>query len=475
MNNFRRIFTFATFFVMALAFSIFSSQPVAAQTSAPGVWSSSINLQNVTDSPATVVVTFYDASGSMVTDYQPLTTLAAGEALSIFVPSLTTSPALPSGQYSAVVSSDVQILASVNTASTNSGSSPWTAFAYDGFDSSQAGASLYFPGNYNNYFNFFSELVIQNTDAATTANVKATFRDQSGSVIASDVSLGSITPNASLTVAMSSIGSLPSGSSGLFSAVVTSDEAVNLVGIANIWRTSPTNGTASYSGFTSGSSDLYPPALYNNYYDFRSALTIQNVSTSQNAVGTITYGNGETVNFNLSPGAAQEYYQPDNTNLPSGNSTGVFAASVNATSGSVVGLVSLSAASGGSFASYNVPSSASDSVNIPNLLSDYYSYFSAVTVQNAGATSTNITITYADGSPPRNFNNVAAGDTVNFIHLDNAGDTLPFRTSTSATVTSSNGNALVAVIQHNTSVNVAGYDSSKIPSDFLLAVTGVSQ
>ncbi|WP_420629797.1 hypothetical protein [Candidatus Leptofilum sp.] len=474
MRKIRRAFALSIFFLGALALFVFTSQPAAAQTNAPGVWSSAINLQNTTTSPATVVITFYDTSGNVVTTYTP-ETLAGGEALSIFVPSITTSPALPSGQYSVVVSSDVQILASVNTASTSSTSAPWTAFAYDGFDSSQAGTSLYFPGNYNNYFNFFSELVIQNTDPSTTANLKATFRDQSGSVIASDVSLGSVAPNAARTVAMSSVAGLPSGSSGIFGAVVTSDENVNLVGVANIWRTTPTAGTASYSGFTSGSTELYAPSLLNNYFGFNSAITIQNVHSTDNAIGTLTYSDGTIENFNLVPGAAIDYFQPNNPSLPSGNSNGLLAAEVQVTQGSVVGLVSQSVPSGtGSFASYNVPASAASSVNIPSVLSDYYGYFSAVTVQNTGSTSTNVTIDYANGDS-RTINNVAAGATVNFIHLDNASDVLPFRTATSATVSSSNGNPLVAVIQHNTSPNVAGYNSAKTPSDYLLAVTGVAE
>lgn len=474
MSKFRRTIAFGIFFVLALVFSIFSSQSAAAQTNAPGVWSSAINLQNVTTSTATVVITFYDANGNVVTTYTP-EALGGGEAVSIFVPALTTSPSLPSGQYSVVVSSDVQILASVNTASTSSTSAPWTAFAYDGFDSSQAGPDLYFPGNYNNYFNFFSELVIQNTDPSTTANLTATFRNQSGGVIASNVSLGSVAPNASRTIAMSSVAGLPSGSSGIFGAVVTSNEDVNLVGVANIWRTTPTAGTASYSGFTSGSTQLFAPSLLKNYFGFNSAITIQNVHASQNAVGTLTYSNGIVENFNLVPGAAKDYFQPNNPSLPSGNSGGLFAAKVVITSGSVVGLVSQSVPSGtGSFASYNVPASASSSVNIPSILSDYYGYFSAVTVQNTGSTSTNVTINYANGQS-RTFNGVAAGATVNIIHLDGASDVLPFRTATSASVESSNGNPLVAVIQHNTSPNVAGYNAAKVPSDYLLAVSGVSE
>lgn len=203
-------------------------------------------------------------------------------------------------------------------------------------------------------------------------------------------------------------------------------------------------------------------------------MTVQNVDPSVNAIGTITYSNGQTVNFNLVPGAAQEYYQPSNSNLPSGNSNGVFAAKVTTTQGSVVGLVSLSSATGGPFASYNVPTAAAATYNIPNVLSDYYGYFSAVTAQNTGTTACTMEIKYANGST-RQIGGVAGGATANFIHLNNAGDTLPFRTSTSAQVYCTNGNPVVAVIQHNTSPNVAGYNSAKNPSDYLLAVTGAAQ
>lgn len=457
--------------VIVLAFS-FSS--IAAQgqsgTAAPGAWGSSVNLQNTGTATATINIQFYDSSGTLAHTYTPAP-LAAGDALSIYVPGVVTG--LGAGQYSAVVSSDQPVVASVNSASTNSGSAPWTAFAYDGFSSSQAGTTLYFPGNYKNYYNFSSEIVIQNT-GATVATVTATFKKADGTVIASNVALGTIQPNASKTYPMSSFTQLPSGNAdGLFSAVISSDQPV--VGVANIWREQPTNGTASYSAFTGGSSTLYAPALYNNYYGFASALTIQNVGTGT-AAGTVTYSNGVTDTFSLAEGAAQEFYQPANSSLPSGNTNGVFAASVTTTSGSVVGLVSLSLPSGsnGDFASYNVPATASPSVNIPNINSDYYGYFSAVTVQNTGTQSTNVTITYADGSS-RVFNNVPAGGVVNIVHLNGAGDVLPNRTSTSATVTSSNGVNLVAVIQHNTTNGVSGYDPNKKPSDFLLAVTGVSQ
>jgi hypothetical protein len=472
MRKLRIALVLLTVLVLAVLASSVGAQG-QANTNAPGAWASSINLQNVGNSTASITIQFFDSSGNEIVDalYTP-EPLAPNGAVSIYVPALVTG--LNAGQYSAVVSSDQPVLASVNTASTGSTNPPWTSFAYDGFDSSQAGTVLFFPGNYKNYYGFFSEIVIQNA-GNQTATLKGTFKTASGAVIASNVAMGTLAPNASKTFPMTAFAQLPSGNTnGLFGATITSDESVPLVGVANIWRTAPTAGTASYSGFTQGGTTLYPPALYKNYYGFGSALTIQNVGTGV-ATGTITYSNGVVRNFSLQEAAAQEFFQPADAALPSGNTNGVFAAKVVASAGQVVGLVSLSIPAGtnGDFASYNVPAAAGPAVRIANINSDYYGFFSAVTVQNTAATSTNVTITYANGSS-RTFNNVAAGAAVNIIHLNSAGDILPNQTSTSATVTSSNNNPLVAVVQHNTAPGVNGYNPAKVPSDFLLAVTGVA-
>ncbi len=461
--------------LLALAAVLMSTTNSAfAQTSkTPASKSSSINLQNIGSEPADVVINFYDDAGNQVatswdTGNDPI---PAGGALSLYVPVAMAD--LQPGQYAAVVSSSTEVLASVNTSSSASNSAPWIGFAYDGFDSSEAGETLYFPGNYNNYFGFFSELVIQNAGAGD-ATVSASFTDANGNTVATKT-LGTIKPNAAKTYAMEDLG-LPSGNSaGLFGATITatSSDAVSLVGVANIWRLSPTAGTASYSGFTSGSSEVFAPALYKEYFGFGSALTIQNVSTTENAAGSIVYGNGHTVPFNLGPGAAAEFYQPGDAALPSGNSAGVFSAKATATSGSIVGLVSLSVPDGGagSFASYNAAPEAKAEVKIPNINSDYFGFFTAVTVQNTGISSADITITYPSGQF-RTFPGVGGGQTVNILHLNSSGDVLANSTSTSAKVTASNGNPLVAVIQHNTAPGVNGHDASKTPSDFLFAVTG---
>jgi len=469
----RRVVSIALAFAVAISLGGFSGTAAKAQgqagTSSPGVWQSSINIQNTSTTAATVSIDFYDANGTRVTTYNPTGPIAANGSLSIFVPSQVAG--LAAGQFSAVVNSDQPVKATVNTASTNSTAAPWTAMGYEGMGDTETGPSLYFPGLYKGYYNFNSEMVIQNADSAA-ATLTATFFNPAGTRIAGPIALGTLAPNASKTFTTQGLTQLPSGNqTGKFGAVITSSESRKLVGVANIWRTSPTNGSASYNGFTGGSSVLYAPALYNNYYGFASALTLQAIGGA--ASGTITYSNGRQTPFNLAAGAAQEFYQPANANLPSGNSAGVFSAKVTATTGKVVGLVSLSVPSGarGDFASYNVPGTPAAQVGIVNVMSNYFGYFSAVTVQNTGSTPTNITIRFANGKTDTALN-VPANGTKNFVYVGNNAVFGTTSTSTSAVVSSSNGNPLVAVVQHNTAAGVTGNNAAKLPSDFLIAQTG---
>lgn len=449
-------------------------------TAAPGVWSSAILVQNTGTGDADVTIDFYNSAGVLVKTYTP-TALGAGRSVTIFVPSDVSD--LTAGQYSAVVSSSQPVVASVQTSSVAQTATPWTAFAYEGVSAQNTGTRIFFPGNYRNYFGFNSELVLQNAGDADTT-LTAQFFNAAGTSLGT-VNLGTLARNTAKTFPMSdaAFAALPSGNAtGIFGAVVTSSGGVPVAGIANIWRTTPTNMTASYNAFTTGSTTLYAPSLSNNYFGFASALTIQNVDQSATANVTITYSNGRTETFQLTPNAARDFYQPANTNLPSGNVNGSFSAKVETTGGSIVGLVSYSAPpelnggrAVGSFASYNALPTATASVNLPNVLSNYFGYFTNVTVQNAGSETTNITLTY-EGGQTWTISNVPANGTANFIHLNNNGTSilnpLPTRSSVSGTLSSSNSQPLVAVIQHNTERSVAGFNAAKLPSDFLQVFTG---
>ena len=476
-----RIAAFSIALALVVCWAAIGGGSASAQgqsgTAAPGVWASAINLQNVGNNAATATITFYDSSGLQITQ-KTTTSVAKNGALSLYVPSQISG--LTPGQFSAVVSSVEPFQVSVNTGSTGNPTPPWTAFAYEGIGSSQAGTTLYYPGLYRSYFSFDSEMVIQNA-GDTTANLKADFYNAAGTKVAS-VSLGTLAKNAAKTYPMATL-AVPSGNTnGLFGAVVTSTQGnIPLVGIANIWRTSPTNGTASYNAAAAGSSALYAPSLLNNYFGFATALTVQNVHPSQNASVRITYSNGHTVDFTLKPFAAAAYYQPGDNQLPSGNTNGVFSAKITTQGGSIIGVVSQSIAFGpanGSFGSYNMPGTTTPAVNISSVLHGYFGYFTAVTVQNTGNATTDVVITYANGQS-RKFPGIAPNKTVNILHLDSSGDVLPNGTATSAVVKSVKPGTsqddtvtLVAVIQHGTAPGVNGNDPTHVPSDYLLAVTG---
>lgn len=477
-RTFKRVFALlATLALLAGTFALSGSKAAAQSnsTAVPGVWASAILIQNVGTASLTsgsYSIQFYNASGSQVKDFSPTDTIASGDSKEFFIPAAVSD--LASGQYSVVVSSSQPVKAVVNTSTSDGGAAPWSAFAYEGFGSGDIATKLYFPGFYKNYYSFYAELVIQNAGGSSAADVQATFYDgTTGQQVGNPISLGSLPANASKTFAanQSIFSSLPEGNqNGKYGVVVESTNGVSLAGVANIWR-GDTSGVASYSAFTAGSTTAYAAALYKNYYNFVSSLTIQNLDESNDAQGTITYSNGETENFDISSNASQEFYLPGNGDLPEGPS-GNFSAKVVATSGSIVVLVNIERkqSDNPAFGSYNAAGEAANSVNLPAIFSDYYNFFTGVTIQNAGTASTNITLRYADGRSST-FNNVPANGTKNILHLPgNSDNILAAGTQTGGTISADQ--PLVVIVQHNTDPNLSSYASSKTPNDFLFVTSG---
>jgi hypothetical protein len=454
-----------TFIVLLiLLLSIIGPMSVMAQTStnssqAPGSWVSSINIQNTGSGEAAVTLVFYDSTGAPKLTFQVLPVIPAGGSRSLYVPAEMSI--LANNQYSVVASSNQPLEVVVNSSSTF----PATAGSYAGVKSTETSNTLYFPGLYKGYYTFDSEIVLQNT-TSSPATVTINFYNQNtGAELTSAKIIKSIPANSSSVFPLASNSNLPTGSSGLFSAKVTSDQA--LAGVVNIWSPTKYGEYGSYNGFVSGSTSMiFTPALYKNYYNFVSSLTIQNLGSVAAEI-KLTYSNGTIETKTLQPLQAFQYYQPSNSNLPSGNSSGVFSAKIESLNGQpIVALVNVEDKIKGSLASYNGPSTATNSTNCPVVMKSFYQWFSAQTVQNVGSSSTNITITYSDGKT-KTFNNVPANGTVNIIELNSAGSVLNDLSSLSATITSS-GQPIVAVVQENSNDR---YNST--PGDYLLSYTCV--
>ena len=425
----------------------------ADSTQAPGTWVSSINIQNVGTGDATVQIEFYDASGALVLSFTVTPAIPAGGSRSLYMPNDVTG--LPDGQFSAVVSSAEPIHVVANQTSTG----PSTAGAYNGIQADEAATTLYFPGVYNNYYGFYSELVIQNT-TGDTANVTLSFYDDAGSLAASPTD--TIPGNATKIFALEDLGI----SEGRYAVEVVSTNAVGLVGICNNWTSAKYGEFSDYNAYSGGTTVAYAPSLVNNYYGFVSSLTVQNVHTADANI-LVTYSNGETETVTLVPRTAIEYYQPANPNLPSGNVDGIFSAKIESTNGKkIVVLVNQEDKTKGSLASYNAPSEASTSINCPVTMKAYYQWFSAVTVQNVGSVATDITITFATGHS-RTALGVPANGTHNFMQLASQGSPLPDGSSVSAVVTADQ--PIVAIVNEN-SLAYAG-----TPGDYLCAYTAIAQ
>ena len=450
---------------LAIILGLLIPVPVSAQgstgTQAPGTWSSSINLQNTGTSAANVVLNFYDSSGSLVLAFSVTPTIPAGGSRSLFVPTDVTG--LADGQFSVVVSSDQPMQAVANSSS----SSPATAGAYTGLQVNEVGTNLFFPGLYKSYFGFDSEVALQNTES-TDASVTLKFYKQATGGLVATVGPVIIPATSTRIFALQDLAGVPSGNTdGLLSAQVTSDKI--LAGIANLWSSAFDGEFGDYNGYVSGSTSVvYAPALYNEFFGFVSALTIQNVSSGGNADIKVTYSNGETETKTLLPFQAVEYFQPNNSALPSGNVDGVFSAKIESLNAApIVALVTVEEKTRGLLASYNGPSLASGTSICPVVLKSFFQWFSAQTVQNVGTAPTDITIEYATGES-KVFTNVPANGTVNIIELDATGSVLPDGSSVAAEITSS-GEPIVAVVQENSNERYAG-----TPGDYLLAYTCVS-
>jgi hypothetical protein len=197
-------------------------------------------------------------------------------------------------------------------------------------------------------------------------------------------------------------------------------------------------------------------------------LTVQNIDSSQSASIKITYSNGIVRTTTLGPNQSKEFYQPNDSNLPKGNSKGYFSAKVESTNGvPIVALVNVEDKGKGLLASYNASMGSSTSLNCPLIYKNYFNWFSAETVQNVGSSSTNITIHYSigNGAYDRTFTNIPPNGTINIIELKNAGSKLPDGSAVSATISSSS-QPIISVVQLN---NEIIYPSA--PGDYLEAYT----
>ena len=310
------------------------------------------------------------------------------------------------------------------------------------------------PVSYNSGFQ------VQNLSSSTAAIV-ITFYDQAGAVehTVSD----SIAPNDSKNYFP-----LPTGVSAGFngSVVISSDQAV--ASIANILGDGFEFG-ASYSSLEGGTAALNLPLIMkNNAGEYDTWFNVQNAGSADVDITVAYAGTTCTETFAaLKVGAAHTFKQADNSCLPSPY---VGAASVTASSGGSIVATVMETGNETLFA-YNGFTVGSTEPIMPLAQFNNVGYQTGIQIQNTGASSTNVTVSYtpAAGSPGTactETQTIAAGNSATFglfaFSLKPAAGTgnckFGERFIGSARVTTNSaGNDLVAIVNQT---NFANYGSS---------------
>lgn len=359
---------------LVLLLSLILAQTVSADTPAPGgPFSTAFRIQNLGSSTATCTYAFYNSSGTASYTSSP-TTIAPGDSMYVYTPSIGS---LASGSYSGVVSCDQPVGGVVNFSDPDSGAS------YGGV--ATPGTTWYAPGIYDNFYNFYSTIIVQNATASSVNITVDIFQAGSSTAVKTQTATG-VPAYASVSFEQEGLSELSNNVA--YSAKITGTG--NLAPVVDIYgRGSADNQLYSYNPFTSGSTTAYAPVIMNNYYGYNTSLTIQNISGTTTANVTVNYGTGQSWSGTIAANSAQQLYTPV-SGIPSGTLTGAKVTSDQP----VVVLVNESNAYNRA-ASYSGFSSGGAEVRAPIVMRRYYDYNTSITCQNVGSASTTMTLQYA--------------------------------------------------------------------------------
>jgi len=415
--------------IIVLALSLALTSAALADVPAPGgPFNSAFRVQNLETTAAKCSYVFYDSTGTA--RYTSGTAnVNPGDSLYVYVPDLTT---VDPGSYSAVVSCDRKVAAVANFSDADSGAS------HSGI--SDPGTTWYAPGIYDNYYNFYSDIVAQNAGANPVDITVEIFEPGNATPVYSNTQTG-VPGFASATFEQEGLAELANNQ--FYSAKITGTG--NIAPIVNIYgRAGFDNQLYSYNPFKSGSTTAYAPVIMNNFYGYFTALVIQNMGSATANV-TVSYTNGDTSNVNIAPGAASTLLTMNE--LPAGNI--LYGATIESTNAQPIVVLVNESNLYNRAASYSGFSAGSTEVRAPIVMKRYYAYNSSVTCQNVGTAATTMTINYASGaSGPTTSPNIPIGGTHLFYQLTDPNlSAAPPNYISSATITA--GQPIVCVVNQD--------------------------
>lgn len=249
---------------------------------------------------------------------------------------------------------------------------------------------------------------LKNLDTSSSAIVEVYYYNQDGSVnsiVGSDIPAGG------------SISVQPPAQGFNGSAVTCSDRVV-YPAIANVFANGVSGMGASYSAFLNGSSTSNLPLIMRNHFGFNTWFNVQNMGNSATTV-TITYSNGATEQATIQQGAAQSFFQKNNTALtdPLGD-VGFVGSAIVESDGESIGVTVLEQGST-TLLAYSGLGGQNSSTNpvMPLVNSHNFGFMTGIQIQNTSDTNTDVTVSYIaslEGTDCTETKTVPANDSVSF-------------------------------------------------------------
>jgi hypothetical protein len=409
-----------------------------------------IYVQNISSTPATVYVVYYDPDGRTDPAATQTTNILPGASASFDAAANVSLPSTFDG--SAVVQSSQPVTAVVNrinltgsttltdgelhTAQANASSGSFPAF------SSGSATQMTIPVAFGNYRSYRTTISIQNTGAAPASYTVSLYPTGVTSPVATISRL--IAPMASSRVRLGQETGVPADFIG--TAVVTGTAGATLVAASE--TINETNGMLmSYAGFSAGANTVNTPLLFKDYNGWVSGAQVVNMSVGTITVTATIYQRDSTVSFGLGtrtllPNESYTYYLPALTELPDNFvGSGVFAAS--GPISVVVQEINEGRVAGMAYSGFGAGTA---NISVPVVYKDWNAWDSGIQVQNLGATDATVNVTYhlPGGQNVLEAALVAAGNSETFYQPANPN--LAANTIGAAQVTSNGGQPIVAIV-----------------------------
>lgn len=414
-----------------VVFSLAAAIVGVAQAALPGgPFSYAFYLQNLDQvNTARCSYQFYDTVGGLQYISAQFD-IPKEDNVEVYVPGIG---GLTSGTYSVVASCDKQVAAVVNLSDTDSGASHRGVSA--------PATTWYAPAVYDNYYNYSTNMVIQNA-TASPINITAYIYAPGNPAPVKTTTANNVQGYASVEFDQDGLAELLTNVS--YSARIVGTG--NIAPVVNIYgRTgSPVaQQLYSYNPFSAGALTFFAPLIMNNYWGYNTALTVQNVGSSTARV-RMTYSNGTIETVNIPTNSSYAKYSPGVVGLTAGNT--LYSVKIESITGSgvvtaqpVVAFVNQSNVTNRA-SSYTAFAGGANRVYLPVVYKLYYRYNTSVTCQNVGAAPTTMTITYKGPGvgAPTTSPSILIGKTHEFYQFtDPSLSSVPMNWKGSAVVTAS--------------------------------------